>query len=214
MSTDSIRETRDARIAHLEARLNRPPVGVKWPVALLALAGACALLVLQKNDLGYFFSPRAPISLGSEGEYRFDALQSNRYAEIHGIPTLRGAYSVERGTTYVVVGLRHTPILVRRAALPGEEWTGATPPHPDQRPFAVRGRLLSQVDAKRFRDGFEKMLSMGEVKPLDGKLWILVEGEQPMRDLPTFFWMVGLGTFAAVNLFFLVQSLRSKRVRT
>jgi hypothetical protein len=210
IDSESTREKRDKRIAQLEARVSLPPIGVKWPVALVAIVLASGLLWMQRNDVRYFFSSRAPLSLGAEGEYRFDHLQSNRYAEIHGTPTLRGAYSVERGTTYVVIGLRHTPILVRRAALPGEEWTGPTPPHPDQRPFAVRGRLLSQEDAKRYQDGFVKLLSMGETKPLDGKLWILIEGEAPMRDLPTFFWMVGLALFALVNLYFIAQSIRRR----
>ena len=39
----------------------------------------------------------------------------------------------------VAVGLRDTPLLVRRAAFANEPWkVGTTPPQPDQRPFSVR----------------------------------------------------------------------------
>ena len=64
-------EERTTRIDELEARLSRrPAVGVMPPVALLALVGAVAMGVMQREDLAYYFSPREPLSLGAEGDYR------------------------------------------------------------------------------------------------------------------------------------------------
>lgn len=210
-----LRAEREARIAHLERRLERRSgVGVKIPVALAALLMSGVLLYMQRRDVAYLFAPRVPLTLGREGEYHFDLLRSNRYAQVHGIPTVRGAYAREGGDTYVVVGLRDTPLLVRRKAFPREEWTpGTTPPQPDQRPFAVGGRLLSQADGDRYRDGFAKHLSFGEVQPVDGKLWILLEGERPGEDLGTWLLLGVLVPFIALNGWFLYRELRHRLAR-
>jgi hypothetical protein len=214
---------RDARIAELEARLTRRSgVGVKAPVALIAILAAGGLMWLQRLDVEYYFSSREPVTLGSEGDYRFESLTPNRYAQVHGIPTARGAYSSEKGTTYVVVGLRDTPVLVRRPALPGEDWKqGSTPPQPNQSPFGVRGRLLSCVvvekpeggigcgsgEAARYEEGFHKLAELGEVRPRDGKLWILIQGDSPRSNLGTLAWMTGLVLFAAINGWLLWRDL-------
>jgi hypothetical protein len=207
---------REKRIAVLEKRTRqRDPVGVKPLVALVGILGCAAIAWVVRLDLAYLVSPRQPLSLGAEGDYKFEALQSNRYAQIHGVPTLRGAYSVERGTVYVVVGLRDTPILLRRPALPGEEWNpnrGGPPPQPNQTPFAVRGRLLSQDDASRYQEGFQKLTDLGQVRPRDGKLWILIEGQQPGRDLVTALIASGLMLFSLLNLYLLVRGM-AHRVR-
>ncbi len=206
----SVEEERQARIAELEARLKkRNPFGAVRPVAIAALVASAFLLWLDRRDVAYFFSPRAPITLGVEGDYHFDRARSNRYAEIHGIPTSRGAYSMEDGRTFVVLGVRETPLLVRRETLPGEEWTPpATPPRPLQNPFGLRGRLLSREDASRYEDGFKKLESFGEVKPR----WILVQGPPPGRDVRTALWLLFLSAFAAVNVWLLVRDARQRRL--
>jgi hypothetical protein len=176
--------------------------------AALGIAAAAWLLSMERQDLAYFFSDREPISLGAEGDYHFDRLASNRYAQIHGTPTLRGAYAKEGGSVFVVLGLRDTPVLVRRPALPNEEWTpGKVPPQPDPRPFGVRGRLLSEQDAQKYRDGFEKLRGFGEVRPREGKLWILMEGERPGGDRGALLISAALVLFALLNLGFLIRSL-------
>jgi hypothetical protein len=200
-----VEEDRNERIAELEARLNRPPaVGVTPIVALAALAGSIALLWTQRLDAEYFTSSREPITLGVEGDYHFDRAVSNRYATVRGVPTSRGAYGNDNGKNFVVVGIRETPLLVKRPALETEPWKpGATPPQPDQRPFSVSGRLLSRDDAELYKDGFEKLEQMGEVKPK----WILVMGERPGSDLKTAGWLGGLVAFAAINLWLLLRGL-------
>src|SRR5687767_4925269 len=88
-----LREEREQRIAELEARLaRRARGGVKPPVALVAIAVSLALLWLQRRELRSFFSPAAPLTLGAEGEYRYEALVSNCYAQLHGLPTSLAAY--------------------------------------------------------------------------------------------------------------------------
>jgi hypothetical protein len=208
-----MREEREQRIAELEARLARRSRGaVKPPVALVAIAVSLALLWMQRRELLYFFSPGTALSLGAEGAYRYEALVSNRYAQLHGIPTAQGAYEQDGDATYVLVGLRESPFVVRRPALPGEDWVpGRTPPGPDQRPFAVRGRLLAEEDAPRYQEAFKLLRSKGEVQPVSGRLWIIIEGQRPWEDWGRLLGAVLLVLFTAANVAFLVRALRHAR---
>ncbi len=211
LSTSPEQHERDRRIAELEARAARRRVGVRPMAALLAITVALALLGLQRRELAYFFSPRAPLTLGTEGAYRYEALVSNRYAQVHGIPTARGAYERADGGLYVLVGLRESPFVVRRGALSGEQWTpGRPPPQPDQRPFAVRGRLLSEEDAPRYREALALLRRMGELQPHEGKLWLLVEGEQPGADRGLVLVALALLAFLALNTVLLIKGLRRR----
>jgi len=209
----SRQEAREARIRELEARISqRPAVGVRPWVAVVAILGGALLLGLNAQETAYFFSPREPLVLGTEGDYRFGQLASNRYAQLHGVPTLRGVYAREGDEVFVIVGLRDTPVLVRRHALPTEEWKpGQVPPQPDQRSFRVGGRLLSEADAPRFRDAFAKLKEWGEVRPQDGKLWLLDEGRRPGEDRGILVVDGLLLTFMAVNAYLLVRGLRARR---
>ena len=204
-------EERDRRIAELEARLSRRRVGVRPVAALMAIAVGLTLLGMQWRDLSYFLSPDVPLTLGAEGAYRFEALVSNRYAQVHGVPTARGAYERADGGLYVLVGLRDSPFVVRRSALPGEQWTeGRPPPQPDQRPFAVRGRLLAQEDTPRYRDALALLERMGEVQPHEGRLWLLVEGERPGADRGLLLVSLALVTFVVLNAMLLVRGLKRR----
>jgi hypothetical protein len=205
-----IREERERRIAELEARLaRRPRSPLRAPVALVGIGVAVALLVMQWREVRYFFSPRTPLSLGAEGEYRYPELVSNRYAQLHGIPTSHGAYERDGDAVFVLVGLRDSPFVVRRPALPGESWApGKRPPQPDQRPFAVRGRLLAEEEAPRYRDAFELLRAKGEVQPLQGRLWIVIEGQRPGEDLGRLAVTLLLVLVIATNVLFLVRGLR------
>ncbi|NMO23513.1 hypothetical protein HPC49_52530 [Pyxidicoccus fallax] len=210
LPTSPEQEERERRIAELEARAARRRVGVKPVSALFAIAVALVLLGMQWRELAYFVSPRAPLTLGAEGAYRYEALDSNRYAQVHGVPTVRGAYERDGdGALYVLVGLRDSPFVVRRGALPGEEWrSGRPPPQPDQRPFAVRGRLLVEDEAPRYREALALLRSMGEVQPHEGKLWLLIEGEQPGADRGRMLVALALLSFIALNAVLLVKGLR------
>jgi len=205
-----IREERERRIVELEARLaRRPRSPLRAPVALVGIGVAVALLVMQWREVRYFFSPRTPLSLGAEGEYRYPELVSNRYAQLHGIPTSLGAYERDGDAVFVLVGLRDSPFVVRRPALPGEDWApGKRPPQPDQRPFAVRGRLLAEEDARRYKDAFELLRVKGEVQPLEGRLWIVIEGQRPGEDLGRLAVTMLLVLVIATNAWFLVRGLR------
>jgi hypothetical protein len=209
---------REQEIAARERRLSaRHPVGVSAPVAAVAMVlGVLALWIFQRQDLQYFFSPAEPVVLGREGEYRFDLLESNRYVQVHGIPTGRGLYAPEKDGTRVIVGLRDTPILVRRRALPGEEWEPGKgkPPQPDQRPFAAAGRLLAVGDAPGYAAEAARTLSQGdEVRPRDGKMWILLMGERPRQDRGLVAISLALVAFVLLNAWFLAQSVRHRLAR-
>jgi hypothetical protein len=205
-----MREEREQRIAELEARLaRRKRGGVKPSVALVAIVVSLALLWMQRQELLYFFSPATPLSLGAEGDYRYEALVSNRYAQLHGIPTVQGAYERDGDAVYVLVGLRESPFVVRRPALPGEDWVpGKTPPRPDPRPFAVRGRLLAEEDAPRYQEAFALLRSKGEVQPLGGRLWIVIEGQRPWQDWGRMVVALLLVLFTGANAVFLARGLR------
>jgi hypothetical protein len=203
-------EERERRIAELEERVRRRGVGVKAPVALLGMVMGCVLLGLLWRDVAYFFSPRTPVTLGAEGAYRYEALESNRYVQVHGVPTARGAYGREGEHVYVVVGLKESPFLVKRRALPGEEWSpGQVPRQPDQRPFGVRGRLLVEADAEHYRAGFELLREKGEVQPSNGTLWLILEGERPGADKGGVLVALLLVAFILGNAALLLRGLRS-----
>lgn len=211
-SGGSLGREREERIAELEARLaSVSTVGVKAPVALLAMVATGVLFWMKRSDVGYYFSSRSAIDLGAEGNYRPAALKSNRYAQIRGAPTVRGAYWREREKTFVLVGIQDAPVLVRRRALPGEEWSpGSKPPQPNQRSFAVRGRLLAQEDAPTYRDGFAKFEAMGEARPHGGQLWIILEGEKPGSDLSTLLFVSALGIFFLLNAWLLFRTIEQR----
>lgn len=203
---------RDERIAELEGRLaTKNYVGVSIPVSVLAIAVVCFLLVRQWPELRFFFASNTPLALGSEGNYRFEQLASNRFAQIHGTPTLRGVYEIRNGKHYVVVGLRGTPVVVQRRPLPGEEQVaGKPPPQPNQTPFAVRGRLLAEAEATAHAESIQKLAQMGELKGLDGNFWIVLEGERPRSDYKTIVLTAILLAFGGFNGWFLWRNLRHR----
>ncbi|MCE9666827.1 hypothetical protein LY474_03280 [Myxococcus stipitatus] len=212
VSVESAREERERRIAELESRLARRRVGVRPWAAAMAIGVGLVFLGMLRRDLVYFFSSRVPVTLGVEGAYRPEVLASNRYAQVHGVPTSRGAYERDDGRLYVLVGLRESPFVVRRQALPGEEWVpGRPPPPPDATPFAVRGRLLSEEDAPRYRDALALVRGMGEVLPQDGRVWLLVEGERPGEDRGLVLVALGLVAFIALNGALLISGLVRRR---
>ncbi len=208
---DPDNDQRSNRIALLEARLERrPAVGVMPIVAALALVIAGWVMWTQRADVSYFFSSREPVQLGVEGAYGFDQAATNQYAQLHGAPTIRGAYGIEGEQQFVVIGVQNTQLLVKRKALSTEEWKpGTTPPPPDQRSFTAAGRLLSREDAKRWDDAFIKHESFGELKPK----WILLEGARPGGDFGAIGWFGLVVAFALVNAWLLVRGVGSRLSR-
>ena len=202
-------EHRDARIAELQARLRaRRASLVRAPVALVCLVGALYLLFRELPDVRYALSSSEPLTLGREGDYRFEALRSNRYAQVHGSPTAKAFWGQDRQGPFLVLGLVDTPLLVRRAPLPSETWTsGRPPPPPAQTPFAVRGRLLKQADAPSYREAFLLARQLSGLRPLDGQLWIVLEGEHPRQDWGAVGTAVLLLLFAAFNAWLLLAPL-------
>jgi hypothetical protein len=200
------RQDREQRIAELEAKLARPSnVGVTPLVAAVALVFSGYLAWGQRADLEYqFLAPKEPIDLGAEGAYRFDLAQSNRYVQLHGAPSPRGWYFVERNTTVVALGIVDTPIILRRPTLPSERWTpGQQPaPSPDPRPFTVRGRLLSRDDAPpRYADAFSEYERWSGAPAK----WILLQEDKPGGDLGGQAWVAVLVLFGALNAWLLVR---------
>jgi hypothetical protein len=199
----------DEALAELQRRSARSTLGIRAPVALAGLAMVGLLAWQGRADVAYFFSPREPLTLGAEGAYRLDSLQPNRYIQLHGVPTQRGLYVDESGRPSVIVGLRDSPFLVKRGPLPGEERVpGRPPPRPDQRPLGVRGRLLSRDDAPAFAAAFEQLRDFGEVQPLKGELYLVVQGDQPGRDVALALAMGILSAFAAFNAWVLTRAVR------
>lgn len=217
MSTEEkeLREERQARIAELEDRLARGRrVGVKAWVAALCIFGAGVLAWLDRDDFAYFFSSREPITLGTEGSYELSAIVPNRYVQLHGVPTLRAVYADEHGQDFVLVGLRDSPFIVKRRALPGEERApGKVPPPPNQSPFGVRGRLMTRAQASRYEKAFEQLQGWGEVRASGGQLYLVAEGDKPGSDAGLAALMAVLGVFVALNAWFLVQDLRYRFTR-
>ena len=196
----SAEEARDERIRQLERSTRRRVTGVQLPVAVLCLAGSLFLLVREAPDVGYFFARREPITLGTEGSYRFGELRPNVFAQVHGIPLATAFYGVERGARMVLVPLQDTPLLVRRPLLPTEDWMpGKRPPPPDPRPFGVRGRLLPLDDVPGYRDSAAQLKAVQGLRPVEGRLWVLREGERPGEDRSPLIIALVLLAFAGLN---------------
>jgi hypothetical protein len=208
-------EEREARIAELQARLRAPKTpGVRLPVALVCLLGALYLLSRELPDVRYALSSTVPLTLGREGEYRLEALVPNRYVQLHGTPTGTAFWGRDRTGPFLVVGLLDSPLLVRRPPLPGETWTaGRPPPPPLQMPFAVRGRLLPEAQAPAYRAAFERARGLPGLRPRQGQLWIVLEGERPKEDLGAVLTALLLFLFACANGWLAVDALRRMRRR-
>lgn len=203
-------QERDRLIAALEKDLRRPGVGVLPPVAAIALAGAVFLLGWMRADIAYFFSSRTPIELGAEGDYHFDRAVSNRYAQMHGVPSTRGWYVDEADGSFVVLGVSDTPLLVRRIVFPEEARDAAgRRPQPRQNPFFARGRLLSRADASRYDDVFAQYEAWSGQKVG----WLLLAEQPPGADRSTVLYTSFLGLFALVNAWLLVRGLVLVRKR-
>ena len=192
-------EARDERIRQLERSTRRRVTGVQFPVAVLCLAGALFLLWREAPDFAYFFASREPITLGSEGSYRFDQLRPNVFAQVHGVPLGTAFYGVERGARMVLVPLQDTPLLVRRPVLPTEDWVpGKRPPPPDPRPLD---------DVPGYRDAAAQLRAVQGLRPVEGRLWVLREGERPGEDRgPLLIALVLLG-FGGLNVVLAVRGL-------
>ncbi|MGZ6134018.1 MAG: hypothetical protein ACXWK9_06140 [Myxococcaceae bacterium] len=206
----SAEEARDERIAQLERSTRRRVTGVQFPVAVLCLLGTLFLLAREAPDVAYIFASREPVTLGSEAGYQLDRLRPNVYAQIHGVPLGTAFYGVDRGARIVLVGLQDTPVVVRRPVLPTEDWVpGKKPPPPDPRPFGVRGRLLPLEDVPGFRDSAARLRALPGLRPVDGRLWVLREGERPGEDRgPLIIALVLLG-FGGLNAVLAVRGAQA-----
>jgi len=181
-------------------------------VAGFCLLGALFLLWRELPDARYALSPASPVTLGQEGDYRWGLLGSNLYVQLHGTPTGTAFWGQDRQGPFLVVGLQDTPVLVRRAPLPGETWTpGRAPSPPVATGFAVRGRLLREDDAPAYHDAFVRAHALAGVRPRDGRLWIVLEGERPGEDHGAPVTAALLALFAAFNGWFAWRSLLSAR---
>jgi hypothetical protein len=194
-------EARAARIAELERRRGRRVTGIQLPVALVCLAGSLFLLARQAPAVGYYFASREPLTLGSEGAYQLDRLRPNAYVQVHGIPVRSALFGEEGRSRFTLVGLQDSPFVIRRSLLPTENWAPGQPaPPPDGRPFGVRGRLLREEDAHEYRDAFPRLKRIAGLRPLDGRLWLIIEGERPGEDRGALIVALLLLGFAALNV--------------
>lgn len=173
-------------------------------MAALGLLGACFLLWWMRADVEYFWSSREPIELGAEGDYRFEAARSNRYAHVHGSPMERGWYASDQDGDFVLLVVQDAPLILRRPTVadegPGRD--GRRPP-PRLNAFSASGRLLARADAGKYREAFEQMERWAG-QPLR---WILVGERRPGADLSVMVSFTSLCAFALFNLWLLRQGL-------
>lgn len=196
-------------IAQLEREVSRPGVGLLPPVAALAVVVSIALGVWMRADIAYFFSSREPIELGAEGGYHFDRALSNRYAQVHGVPTVKGWYVEEPEGSFVVVGVVDTPLLVKRITFEDENrrLPDHKRPQPRQNPFFARGRLLSRADAQRYGDVFRDFDEWSQ----SHAEWFLVAEQPPGKDLGALGMFSFVVIFGVVNAWLFVRGLTVRR---
>jgi hypothetical protein len=197
-------------IEQMERDLAKPGVGVLPPVALLAMLAAGALAYWMRSDVAYFFSSKQPIELGAEGGYHLENAVSNRYAQIHGVPTVKGWYVEEKDGSFVVVGLNDTKVLVKRVTFDDENrrLPDGKRPQPRQNPFFARGRLLSRADAERYEDVFKEYETWSGGAKAE---WLLMAEQPPGKDFSSAGMFAFVMLFAAVNAWLFVRGLTLKR---
>lgn len=194
-------------IAELESGLKRRGVGVLPPVAAIAVVCALFLMGWMRADVAYFFSPKEPIELGVEGDYRLEAAVSNRYAQVHGIPAIRGWYTQEKDGDFVLLGLTESPIMVRRSTFVDEQLNReGKRPQPRQNPFFARGRLLSVSDASRYAEAVSQYQQWSGAKVQ----WVLLAEQPPGRDFGTVAMFGFLVLFAGLNAWLFARGLRRR----
>lgn len=208
---DALAAEREALIAKLEQQLERPRVGVLPPVAAIAFVGALFLAFQMRADVAYFFSSREPIELGAVGGYFPERAVSNRYAQVHGVPSARGWYVEEPEGSFVVLAVNDTPFLVKRVTFPDEQRRGADGkrPQPRQNPFFARGRLLARADAPAYEPIFAEYEAWSGLRAS----WLLVAEQPPGRDLGTVAMFGFLVAFALLNAWLFVRGLGGGRRR-
>lgn len=207
--SNEVQDDRDQRIAQLEKSLARPRVGLLPPVAALGMVAAFALAWWMRSDVEYFFSSRTPIELGAEGGYHLESAVSNRYAQVHGVPTVRGWYVQENDGSFVVVGLNDTGLLVKRVSFEDENrrLPDGKRPQPRQNPFFARGRLLSRADAEMYEDVFKEHATWSGAPAK----WLLMAEQPPGKDFGAVAMFGFVLLFAAVNGWLFVRGLTLKR---
>jgi hypothetical protein len=185
--------------------LNRSRVGVVPPVAALALAGSLFLMWWLSPDVAYFFSPREALELGAEGDYHLERAVENRYAQVHGTPSVRGWYTMEKDGDFVVVGLNDTALLVHRSTFTDEQLSpDGKRPQPRQNPFFAKGRLTSRAQATKYAEVFAQFEQWSGAPPR----WLLLAEQSPGRDLGSVAMFGFLAVFAALNTWLFVRGLR------
>ena len=209
MADDDLNADREKLIAQMERDLARPRVGLLPPVAALAVAASIALGWMMKDDASYFFSSRSPIELGAEGDYHLDRAVSNRYAQVHGVPTLRGWYVEEKDGSFVVLGLNDTNLLVKRVTFEDENrrLPDGKRPQPRQNPFFARGRLLSRADAEKYEDVFKEYEAWSGAPAK----WLLIAEQPPGKDFSAMAMFAFVIVFGIVNVWLFVRGLTLKR---
>lgn len=202
---DDLNADREKLIAQMERDLARPRVGLLPPVAALAVAAAVVLAWMMKDDASYFFSSPTPIELGAEGDYHLDRAVSNRYAQVHGVPTLRGWYVEEKDGSFVVLGLNDTNLLVKRVTFEDENkrLPDNKRPQPRQNPFFARGRLLSRADAEKYEDVFKEYETWSGAPAK----WLLIAEQPPGKDFKAMAMFAFVIVFGIVNCWLLVRGL-------
>ena len=200
---------REKLIAQMERELARPRVGLLPPVAALAMVAGLSLAWWMRSDAQYFFSSRDPIELGAEGDYHLERAVSNRYAQVHGVPTARGWYVEEKDGSFVVLGLNDTSLLVKRVTFEEENrrLSDGKRPQPRQNPFFARGRLLSRVDAEKYEDVFKEHEAWSGA----GAKWLLIAEQPPGKDFAGAAMFAFVLLFSVVNAWLFVRGLTLKR---
>jgi hypothetical protein len=201
---DSQREADEKFLKEWEAQLEKPRVGVFPFVAGFAILATLFFMFQLRNDLSYFLSEVTPIELGAEGNYFENSAQNNRYAQVHGIPSLKGWYVDEKAGPFVIVGISDSPFLLRRKRF-ADETIGydGKPRQPKQNPFFAKGRLVSREEASRYAAVFTQYETWSGTKAK----FILLAEESPREDRGVFLSFILLTVFGLVNLWLLLKSV-------
>ena len=73
----------------------------------------------------------------------------------------------------------------------------------------MRGRLLRDDEVGAYQEAFPQMRKLAGLKPIDGRLWVVIEGEHPGEDRGALIVGLLLLAFAGLNVVLALQGARA-----
>ena len=188
-----------------------PPRGVNSlsvVVSVIAIGFCGYLLYDSRSELAYWFASPEPIELGGPKTFTLERELSGRFARVEGAAGGSAERYERFGKRREIIGIPGTNVLVdRETSIPAT--SGKAEPGPSKAVSVAAGRLVRDDEAPGYYlQALPKLVAQGDVEPLGGHLYVLVDGEKPRTGMKAPAIALALLLLIAVNLRSLFRALR------